>query len=71
MTRKRWNDLSGTQKIMIIVGGVVQIGLLVAAQIDIYRKPESEIKGPKSLWRAIVFVNYVGPIAYFTLGWRS
>jgi len=68
MAKKRWSKLSGVQKILIICAGAIQVGLLVAAQFDIYRRPQSEIKGPKNMWRALSFVNYVGPIAYFTVG---
>jgi hypothetical protein len=26
------------------------------------------VKGPKRLWRAVAFVNFVGPISYFLFG---
>jgi hypothetical protein len=47
---------------------LIQIALLAAALWDIHRRSEDEINGSKRTWRAIVFVNYVGPIAYFLFG---
>ena len=34
MPKKRWEDLSGAQKGAIVLSGVVQLGLLVAAFIN-------------------------------------
>jgi hypothetical protein len=51
-----------------VLWGVVQLGLLAAALVDIYRRPDGEIRGPKRLWAAVAFVNYVGPISYFLFG---
>jgi Phospholipase_D-nuclease N-terminal len=50
--------------------GVVQLGLLVAALGDIYRRPAEEIRGAKPLWAAAAFVNFVGPVSYFLFGRR-
>jgi hypothetical protein len=70
MPDKRWGDLGPGQKGAIVLSGVVQLGLLVAALADIYRRPAGEIRGRKGLWVAAAFVNYVGPISYFLLGRR-
>lgn len=70
MAKKRWSELSSVHKALIIWAGAIQVVLLVAAQIDIHRRSVEEIKGPKSMWRVLAFVNYVGPIAYFTVGRR-
>ena len=47
---------------------VVQVTLLAAAQIDITRRPKEQIRGAKLLWRILVLVNFIGPIAYFAIG---
>jgi hypothetical protein len=67
---KRWGDLSSTQRKAVVLSGVVQLGLLAAALADIYRRLAGEIRGPKRLWAAVAFVNYVGPISYFLFGRR-
>ena len=70
MTKKDWKDLSTRQKRGIVLAGTVQIGLLLAALSDIYRRPKEEIRGNKLLWALASFVNFVGPISYFLFGRR-
>ncbi len=70
MPKKRWKELGGLQKGAIVLSGVVQVVLLVAALVDIYRRPAEEIRGEKRLWAAAAFVNFVGPISYFLFGRR-
>ena len=67
-TRKRWQDLTTAKRIVTVLMGIVQIGLLIAAQRDISRRPDEGIRGPKKMWRALTLVNYVGPLAYFLFG---
>ena len=50
---------------------VVEAVLIVAAQRDIQRRPEAQIRGPKLLWRVIATQNVVGPAAYFAIGRKS
>ncbi|HET9557428.1 MAG TPA: PLD nuclease N-terminal domain-containing protein, partial [Actinomycetota bacterium] len=35
------------------------------------RRPSTQVRGSKTLWVAAAFVNFVGPIAYFTFGRRA
>jgi hypothetical protein len=67
-SNKRWGELSQRQRGAIVVGGVVQLILLVAALVDLRRRPPDQVNGPKPLWMAISLVNFVGPLAYFALG---
>ena len=55
-------------KTLMVAGAVVQVTLFAAAQIDITRRGDDEIRGPKFLWRLICLVNVVGPILYFAIG---
>ena len=66
--RKKWAELTQAQKTVFVVLGIFQVALLVAAQWDIYHRPEEEIRGNKWAWKAIVLVNFVGPIVYFSIG---
>ncbi len=68
MQPKQWQDFTDRQKRGIVVLGALQIALLVAALIDIRRRPAEEINGSKRLWTMVVFINGVGPIAYFLFG---
>jgi hypothetical protein len=66
--KRRWSDLSPRQRVAIVIGGIVQLGLLGVALLDLRQRPADQINGDKRLWTAAVFVNYVGPIAYLTVG---
>jgi hypothetical protein len=67
-TNKRWRDLTTTQKVGIVLLSTIQITLLVAALTDLRRRSADEINGSRQLWTALVFVNIIGPIAYFVFG---
>ena len=66
--KRSWGDLSRNERAGVAGAGVVQIGLLAAALVDIARLPAEEIKGPKAAWAAASFINFAGPIAYFAFG---
>ena len=68
MEKKSWNSLSKPKRIAILIGISVQLSLLATAQLDITRRAAADINGSKLLWRAIVFINFVGPLAYFLFG---
>jgi hypothetical protein len=67
---RRWSDLSRPVQVLTIIGGILQYSLLIAAQLDLHRRPAEEVRGPKSRWRALAFVSFLGPIAYFVWGRR-
>ena len=71
MARKRWNDLSDREKTAVLVAVSVQLSLAATAWIDLARRPADLVRGPKAVWAAAIAVNFVGPIAYFTVGRRS
>jgi len=66
--KKKWDDLTLVQQIGIVVVAAVQIGLLVAALWDLVHRSPDEVRGERRLWAGLVFINWVGPIAYFTVG---
>jgi Phospholipase_D-nuclease N-terminal len=68
--KKRWSKLSTLSRRLILVPGVVEVSLLLAALIDIRRRPADQIRGSKRIWTALAFINIVGPVAYFALGRR-
>jgi hypothetical protein len=70
MANKRWSELATAQKRGIALFGTVQLALLAAALVDIYRRPAREIRGNKLLWTLASFVNFVGPLTYFFFGRR-
>jgi hypothetical protein len=70
MRGKRWSELSGRQRTAIVVAGLAQASLSVATLLDLRRRPSTQIRGSKRLWAAAAFVNFVGPLAYFSFGRR-
>jgi hypothetical protein len=66
--QKRWDEMSEAQQVAIIVLSVVQIALLLGSLWDIYRRPAEKINGAKGWWSLASFINFLGPIAYFTFG---
>jgi hypothetical protein len=70
LKNKRWEDFTGTQKILLMVGVSLQVSLLVSALWDIARRPKEKVRGSKVMWTGLAFVNYVGPAAYFIIGRR-
>jgi hypothetical protein len=69
-SRKRWAELSATQRASIVAAGAVQVALLGAALSDLARRPSAEVNGSKRVWAAVSFVNFIGPLAYFAFGRR-
>jgi hypothetical protein len=69
-TKKSWSELDERQRGQIVVGGTIQLTLLGAALIDLWRRPKSQVRGSKKWWVAASFVNFVGPLAYFAFGRR-
>jgi bacteriorhodopsin len=71
MRRKRWSELTQRQQAAIAAIAAVQVLLSAATLLDLRRRPSTQVRGSKRLWVAAAFVNFVGPIAYFTLGRRT
>jgi Phospholipase_D-nuclease N-terminal len=69
--KKRWSELPKGQRRGIVGVGIVQVGLWIAALLDIRRRPADAIKGSKPMWVALSFVNTIGPLAYFAFGRRK
>lgn len=68
--RQRWRDLSGAQRQLIVSTGTVQLGLALFAWWDLARRDAAEIRGSKRAWAPAIAVNFVGPLAYLTIGRR-
>jgi hypothetical protein len=67
--RQQWSNLSKRDRRAIGVAAVAEVILAVAALIDIKRRPASQIRGSKRMWRiALAFPNLAVPISYFAFG---
>ena len=69
MTRK-WSDLSGRQRWIVIVAAAAEAALKTAMLIDLKRRSTDQVRGPKWLWASTALLNTAGvvPLSYFILG---
>ncbi len=70
MAKKKWSDLTGTQKTLLLAGVAVEAALTATALIDLARRPANQVRGPKALWALGCVVQPVGPVAYLAFGRR-
>lgn len=66
--RIRWEDLSPARRAAVFFMGAIQVGLLVAALLDLRCRSDEDLRGSKRFWTFAVFVNWIGPLAYFFYG---
>ena len=71
MIKKRWDDFSTGQKAGIVVLATAQVGLLATALWDLAHRDAEDVRGDRRLWTGLVFVNWIGPLAYFAVGRKS
>ncbi len=68
--RVRWGELPPAQRAAGVLIGLIQFSLLIAALVDLRRRPAEQIRGDKRIWMFVVFINWIGPISYFMVGRR-
>jgi hypothetical protein len=69
----KWDELSTRRRRLIIVGGVLDGALKIAALVDLAHRSAAEVRGSKLRWAVgVTLINSVGavPIAYFIYGRR-
>lgn len=69
-SRARFRELPRRSQVGVVVLGAAQLGLLIAAERDIQLRPADLIRGPKTRWRLLCLINFVGPLSYFAFGRR-
>ena len=67
----KWQDLSDRQRTAVLTLGCVQLSLAATAWTDLARRPGDQVNGSKKKWAAIIAINFVGPVLYFTKGRRK
>ena len=70
MAKKKWSDLTESQKRAVYVGGAIETVMTLAALRDLARRPADEVRGSKAAWVLAFFVQPFGPITYFLAGRR-
>ncbi len=71
MQQGRWSDLAPRQRRGIALLGLLEVTLLALAQWDLRQRSDDELNGKKAMWRVLVFINILGPLAYFVYGRKS
>lgn len=66
-----WKTLTPAQKTAFVIAATAQIGLFAAAWADLSRRSPEAINGDRAAWRAGLFVNTLGPLAYFLRGRKT
>jgi hypothetical protein len=69
---KRWQDLSGRQRKLLLAAGVVETALKVVMLLDLKRRQDTQVRGSRRLWALSAVLNTAGiiPLAYFLVGRR-
>ncbi|MTV26107.1 hypothetical protein FTX61_11910 [Nitriliruptoraceae bacterium ZYF776] len=67
---RRWQDLSATQRRVVIVVGVITTIWQIAMLWDLRRRPAEQLHGSKRAWVLASFVRPFGQIAYYAWGRR-
>lgn len=65
-----WDESPTPRKVATVLLAIVQLSLAFSAWTDLARRPAAQVNGPKGRWAAIIAINFVGPILYFTRGRR-
>lgn len=68
--KKRWSDLTDSQRAAIVIGAAIEIVITTLAVVDLAKHPRTQVRGPNVLWLAGFVVQPVGPLAYFAIGRR-
>ncbi|WP_152193910.1 hypothetical protein [Georgenia subflava] len=68
--KRSWSDLSTGQKAVVVVIGSAQLGFAVSAWADLATRPAEQVEGSKLKWAAVIAIDFVGPVLYFTRGRR-
>ena len=67
---RKWQELSSGQQAAALTLLSVQLSLAATAWTDLARRPADQVNGPKTVWAAVIAINFVGPVLYFTKGRR-
>ena len=71
--KRAWQDLTGRQRVGIVIRACLQTVLMIVAARDLVKRPSGEVRGGnKWPWAMAIAVNYlgIGPIAYLVGGRR-
>ncbi len=62
--------LTDSQKKVLVFVLVIHLIMVRLTWLDLRRRPESAVRGPKSLWRLASAMNTMGSLTYWLFGRR-
>ncbi|HTF11393.1 MAG TPA: PLDc N-terminal domain-containing protein [Asanoa sp.] len=68
--REFWAGLGTARRAGVVTLTAFEVVCTTAAALDLLRRPQHLVRGPKALWWPALFVQPVGSIAYLTWGRR-
>jgi hypothetical protein len=68
--REFWAGLGTARRAGVVTLAAFEVVCTTAAALDLLRRPQHLVRGPKALWWPALFVQPVGSIAYLTWGRR-
>jgi len=69
--KRSFKELSRGTQAAVIITGIIELTLMIAALRDLRKRPKELVRGPKPLWAVISCLNILGSISYFTVGRRK
>jgi hypothetical protein len=66
--KQQWREMTPRQRTALVLLGVIEVNLALAAWTDLARRPPTEVRGSKRCSAAVIAINVVGPLAYFWWG---
>ena len=67
MTSSR-RAITGPERAGLTLLGIVQAAFAFLALWDLWHRDQREVQWSKPAWVPIIFVNWIGPAAYFLFG---
>jgi hypothetical protein len=65
--KKQLSDYSSAKRFWMAVVFVVSLGIVVAGEYDLQRRPAEQVRGNKLFWR-VACLNALGAAGYFRWG---
>jgi hypothetical protein len=68
---KRWEELPASQRRALLAVGALTTVWQVVMLVDLWKRPDAQVRGSKRWWALASFVRPVGQIAYYGWGRRT
>jgi hypothetical protein len=70
MAKRKWSELNTPAKVGVVGLAAVEAVVTTIAARDLAGRTDSQVNGPRWLWRVAFFVQPFGPVGYLLFGRR-